>query len=174
MSCHHGARNGLNDHTVPYLVVSLASAVVGEGCDQFGRRFSRNAFNPSWPSADTRRAAIALAVIGVASSAVRPQSLGISAFAAATASGPAERMTVAAYVADILSAGPEAVAAAKALIPSVWGRTADEATPITANAIAARRVSAEGQEGLKAFLEKRRPNWSQPSPTTADAKDTTR
>lgn len=70
---------------------------------------------------------------------------------------------VASYVAEILSAGAEAVAAAKALIPAVWGQTPDEATALTARAIASRRVSAEGQEGLKAFLEKRPPAWSRPS-----------
>jgi len=63
------------------------------------------------------------------------------------------------YVNELLTAGPEAVAAAKALIPSVWGRPIADAMPITAAAIAARRVSAEGQEGLTAFLEKRRANW---------------
>jgi methylglutaconyl-CoA hydratase len=31
---------------------------------------------------------------------------------------------------------------------------------ITADAIAAQRVSPEGQEGLKAFLEKRTPSWA--------------
>ena len=31
---------------------------------------------------------------------------------------------------------------------------------VTTNAIAAQRVSAEGQEGLRAFLEKRKPGWS--------------
>jgi methylglutaconyl-CoA hydratase len=67
---------------------------------------------------------------------------------------------VEAYVAELLGAGPEAIAAAKALIPAVWGRSASEATAITAAAIAARRVSSEGQEGLKAFLEKRVPAWS--------------
>ena len=68
--------------------------------------------------------------------------------------------TVAAYVAEVLSAGPEAVAAAKALIPAVWTSAPDAATTITAQAIAARRVSAEGQEGLRAFLDKRKPGWS--------------
>ena len=51
----------------------------------------------------------------------------------------------------MLTAGPEAVAAAKALIADVWGRPIDEAMPITAAAIAARRVSAEGQEGCGRF-----------------------
>jgi len=63
------------------------------------------------------------------------------------------------YVAELLTAGPEAIAAAKALIPLVWGRSTEEATAVTAAAIAARRVSKEGQEGLRAFLEKRKPNW---------------
>jgi methylglutaconyl-CoA hydratase len=64
------------------------------------------------------------------------------------------------YVKEVLSAGPEGVAAAKALIPQVWSRLAPDAMGISAEAIAARRVSAEGQEGMKAFLEKRRANWN--------------
>ena len=31
--------------------------------------------------------------------------------------------------------------------------------PMTAAAIAGRRVSKEGQEGLRAFLDKRTPSW---------------
>jgi methylglutaconyl-CoA hydratase len=60
---------------------------------------------------------------------------------------------VTAYVRELLTAGPEAVASAKALIADVWGRSPDEALPITTEALAARRVSPEGQEGLRAFLE---------------------
>jgi methylglutaconyl-CoA hydratase len=67
---------------------------------------------------------------------------------------------VEAYVTELLTAGPEAIAAAKALIPAVWGRSMNEATELTAAAIAARRVSAEGQEGLRAFLEKRKASWT--------------
>jgi methylglutaconyl-CoA hydratase len=63
------------------------------------------------------------------------------------------------YVRELLTAGPEAIAAAKALIPQVWGRAPLDAMPITAAAIAARRVSREGQEGLRAFLEKRSATW---------------
>jgi methylglutaconyl-CoA hydratase len=66
---------------------------------------------------------------------------------------------VTAYVREFLAAGPEALAAAKALMRDVWGRSVEDARQITANALAARRVSAEGQEGLKAFLEKRKPSW---------------
>jgi methylglutaconyl-CoA hydratase len=65
-----------------------------------------------------------------------------------------------AYVREILTAGPEAIAAAKALISKVWDYPNDEVEPLTAHAIASRRVSAEGQEGLKAFLERRKPTWS--------------
>jgi methylglutaconyl-CoA hydratase len=64
------------------------------------------------------------------------------------------------YVTEILGAGPEGIAAAKALIPRVWSRLAPDALEITADAIAARRVSPEGQEGMKAFLEKRRASWN--------------
>ena len=70
--------------------------------------------------------------------------------------------TVQMYVDELLSASPTAVAAAKALIPHVWGRSAQDAMQITANAIASQRVSPEGQEGLKAFLSKRKPSWTEP------------
>ena len=76
------------------------------------------------------------------------------------------------YAQELLSAGPEAVAAAKALIPQVWGRPIADAMPITAAAIAARRVSPEGQEGLRAFLEKRTASWSERLINTVDTKDT--
>lgn len=62
---------------------------------------------------------------------------------------------------DILSAGPEAVAQAKSLIREVAGQSAEQASSATTHAIATRRVSAEGQEGLRAFLDKRKPSWSQ-------------
>jgi methylglutaconyl-CoA hydratase len=64
------------------------------------------------------------------------------------------------YVQEVLSSGPEGIAAAKALIPRVWTRLAGDAADITAEAIAQRRVSAEGQEGMKAFLEKRKAGWN--------------
>jgi methylglutaconyl-CoA hydratase len=76
---------------------------------------------------------------------------------------PAEELdaAVARHVKELRTAGPEAVAAAKALIPNVWGRPIAEAMPITAAAIAARRISPEGQEGLRAFLEKRKARWTE-------------
>jgi methylglutaconyl-CoA hydratase len=63
-------------------------------------------------------------------------------------------------VREIVTAGPQAVAAAKQLIADVWDRTPAEAREHTARALARRRTSAEGQEGLRAFLQKRKPGWS--------------
>lgn len=64
------------------------------------------------------------------------------------------------YVQEVLSAAPEAIATAKELLRTVWGRPAHDVIGLTAETLAARRVSPEGQEGLKAFLEKRRAKWS--------------
>ena len=60
---------------------------------------------------------------------------------------------------EILSAGPSAVAAAKALVPKVREASYDESRDVTAEAIAKQRTSPEGQEGLRAFLERRKANW---------------
>ncbi|MGH9440883.1 MAG: enoyl-CoA hydratase-related protein [Thermoanaerobaculia bacterium] len=61
---------------------------------------------------------------------------------------------------SLLTSGPEAVAAAKRLIETVAGRDIDGVFEATSEAIADRRASAEGREGLSAFLEKRKPSWS--------------
>jgi methylglutaconyl-CoA hydratase len=67
--------------------------------------------------------------------------------------------SVSAYVKELLTGAPEAIAAAKALVSEVWARPLEETRPLTAEAIASRRVSAEGQEGLRAFLDKRKAAW---------------
>src|SRR4051794_6833370 len=54
---------------------------------------------------------------------------------------------------ELLTSGPEAARAAKDLA------RAPQSAEETARAIAAQRTSVEGQEGLRAFLEKRSPNW---------------
>lgn len=66
---------------------------------------------------------------------------------------------VRASVTGVLSAGPEAVAAAKALIAEVWDAAPEAAGARTAEVIADRRASAEGQEGMRAFLDRRKAAW---------------
>ena len=60
----------------------------------------------------------------------------------------------------ILSNGPEAVVAAKQLVFAVSGKAIDSSLiEHTCEVIAGIRVSPQGQEGLSAFLDKRKPNW---------------
>jgi methylglutaconyl-CoA hydratase len=59
----------------------------------------------------------------------------------------------------ILSGGPKAVNAAKRLVREVEGRRIDDVADLTVKRIAEIRVSHEGQEGLRAFLERRDPHW---------------
>jgi methylglutaconyl-CoA hydratase len=68
--------------------------------------------------------------------------------------------TIDAYLHDILGCAPSAIAAAKRLIRDVQGRRPDEVIGLTTGRIAEQRTSAEGQEGMRAFLEKRKPDWS--------------
>ena len=63
-------------------------------------------------------------------------------------------------IADIRSAGPGAIAVAKALIREIAGANPKDVIGLTTGTIAAQRVSAEGQEGMRAFLQKRKPGWS--------------
>jgi methylglutaconyl-CoA hydratase len=70
--------------------------------------------------------------------------------------------TIDAYVHELVTSAPEAVAAAKALIGRVAGRRPADLSELTAETIARHRVSPEGQEGMRAFLEKRRPAWIRP------------
>jgi methylglutaconyl-CoA hydratase len=57
-------------------------------------------------------------------------------------------------LAELLSAGPEAARAAKELA------RAPQSAAETARSIAAHRTTPEGQEGLRAFLEKRAAGWN--------------
>ena len=62
-------------------------------------------------------------------------------------------------VTQLKTSGPEAVRECKKLIAHVASHELIDAIPYTIDAIATRRVSAEGQEGMQAFLEKRLASW---------------
>jgi len=72
---------------------------------------------------------------------------------------PAEKLdeAVNAIISSLLSSGPRALASSKELIQNAARMTFDEAKEYTARMIAQLRISAEGQEGMAAFLEKRKP-----------------
>lgn len=62
---------------------------------------------------------------------------------------------------EIMACAPGAVADSKALVDDVAGVPIDqELLEETAKAIANRRAGEEGQEGVRAFLDKRKPSWA--------------
>jgi methylglutaconyl-CoA hydratase len=62
-------------------------------------------------------------------------------------------------VRELLSSAPQAIRACKELALHVGSMDEGMAREFTAKTIARLRTSDEGQEGLSAFLEKRKPNW---------------
>lgn len=60
---------------------------------------------------------------------------------------------------QIYISGPNAVKASKLLVKTIQNLNMQEILSITAEKIASIRTSPEGQEGISAFLEKRKPNW---------------
>jgi methylglutaconyl-CoA hydratase len=58
------------------------------------------------------------------------------------------------YLIEIAANGPEAMRAAKALLRGIANQSIADAAPITAKAIAERRVSDEAQKMMKGFLKK--------------------
>lgn len=63
------------------------------------------------------------------------------------------------YLDAVVAGGPRAVNAAKKLVRDVAGRPAAEVRELTVQRIGELRVSAEGQEGMRAFLERRKARW---------------
>jgi len=74
---------------------------------------------------------------------------------------PLEKLekTVEELIQLLLTSGPEAIASCKELIQNVPDMSFEEVKEYTARMIANLRVSKEGQEGMAAFLEKRKPKW---------------
>lgn len=69
------------------------------------------------------------------------------------------------WVSNLLQNSPAGLRACKELLAEVGGRLpAAQVRRYTEGAIADIRISAEGQEGLAAFLEKRSPAWQETTP----------
>lgn len=68
--------------------------------------------------------------------------------------------TVDQFARQLISSGPEAIMRCKELLRNVPLMTYDEVKRYTAEVIAQIRGSEEGQEGMDAFLEKRKPKWN--------------
>ena len=66
---------------------------------------------------------------------------------------------VAFYLDAIAASAPKAVIAAKKLVRDIAGRPVSEIREETVRRIAEVRVSDEGQEGMRAFLERRKARW---------------
>ena len=60
-------------------------------------------------------------------------------------------------------AAPSAIANTKRLLTDVYGRRPSDVLSLTVDRIANQRVSPEGQEGLRAFLDKRPAAWTKPA-----------
>jgi methylglutaconyl-CoA hydratase len=63
-------------------------------------------------------------------------------------------------VKQLLNSGPNALAMCKKLLQNVPLMSFDEVKKYTAEMIASLRMSEEGQEGMNAFLQKRKPKWT--------------
>jgi methylglutaconyl-CoA hydratase len=84
--------------------------------------------------------------------------------------------TINALLGELVCGGPASHAATKDLIRAVAGRPIDEdLIGDTATRIAAARASDEGKEGVRSFLEKRKPAWAaKPAGTAAKAQRRTK
>ena len=103
-------------------------------------------------------AARELCLNGARFSAARAHQIGLAHEVVA-----AERLDLAVekYVQSFLKAAPSAVARTKRLLTDVYGRRPEDVMAMTVDAIATQRVSPEGQDGMRAFMEKRPPKWTQ-------------
>jgi len=101
----------------------------------------------------------ALFVTGERFDAAHARAIGLvhEVVSAAELDGAVERR-----LAELHAAGPDAIGAAKLVVRRVLDNTYDESRAITTQAIARQRVSPEGQEGLRAFLEHRPPSFAKP------------
>ncbi|HEY0437001.1 MAG TPA: enoyl-CoA hydratase-related protein [Phenylobacterium sp.] len=105
------------------------------------------------------RAARALFATGAVFDAAEAHRIGLVSELAEDAAGL--EAAQARIARDIMACAPGAVTAAKQLALDVYGRDIDHGLlEETARRIAHTRVSEEGQEGVRAFLERRKPAWA--------------
>jgi methylglutaconyl-CoA hydratase len=104
-----------------------------------------------------RSQARALFLSGQRFDSERARRIGLAHIVAAEQELDAEVESV---IGEVLTSAPRGAARAKELITLVPNLSPEEATQLTAETIASLRVSPEGQEGLRAFLEKRKPEWA--------------
>jgi methylglutaconyl-CoA hydratase len=106
-------------------------------------------------------AARELCLSGARFSAARAREIGLVHEVVA-----AERLDLAVdrHVQLFRKAAPSAVAVTKKLLSAVHGKAPADVLSLTVEAIASQRVSPEGQEGLRAFLDKRTPSWAAQGP----------
>jgi methylglutaconyl-CoA hydratase len=100
--------------------------------------------------------ATSLFVSGVRLEAARAMDVGLVDDAVAPSQLDAR---VTSYTDAIAAGGPQAVNEAKRIVRDVAGRSPAEVRELTVQRIAAMRVSADGQEGMRAFLERRKARW---------------
>lgn len=67
---------------------------------------------------------------------------------------------IATWLTALAQNGPQAVSLCKPLIQDVKNQPLETAIDITTKRIAERRISDEGQEGMRSFLDKRPPSWA--------------
>jgi methylglutaconyl-CoA hydratase len=67
---------------------------------------------------------------------------------------------VASLLSRMLTSGPQAVSTTKLALDAVWHLEREAARRFVVEALAELRTGPEAQEGMRAFLEKRRPKWS--------------
>lgn len=142
-------------------LVATADIVIAETQAQFGLSEVRLGLIPSVI------APYVIAKIGAAQarryfltgerlSATQAQGVGLVHDVVATAELEARTQQL---LATILSGGPEAVRAAKQMVRGLTVQPTPKMIRETIDTIARVRVSAEAQEGMQAFLEKRPPGW---------------
>jgi methylglutaconyl-CoA hydratase len=148
----HGAALGGGAGLVAACDVSVAALGT-----QFGFTEVRLGLVPSVIGKIGESAARELFLTGSRFESVRAVEIGLVGAAV-----PAEDLDAAVNerVQALIQSGPRAVAEAKALIREVAWRRVEDVQRYTVERIADLRVSPEGQEGMRAFLEKRKPSWA--------------